>query len=65
MDPFEGGAESVSSEESDDFMLGGGMHLMQNNKPKDYVGHVAEKCADLNQFIMKMDELVKQHGSKN
>jgi len=63
LDPFAAEDEEDEDDQSeDDFMLGGGMHLI--NKPKaqpDYVGQVAEKCADLNQFIMKMDELVQQH----
>jgi hypothetical protein len=40
-------------------MLGGGMHLLNKPKAPDYVGQVAEKCIDLNQFILKMDELVQ------
>ena len=59
LDPF--GDDDNQSEQSDDFMLGGGMHLLNKPKAPDYVGQVAEKCIDLNQFILKMDELVQQH----
>lgn len=37
------------------------MHLLNKPKAPDYIGQVAEKCIDLNQFILKMDELVQQH----
>lgn len=59
LDPFDNDEDDDQSEQSDDFMLGGGMHLLNKPKAPDYVGKVAEKCIDLNQFILKMDELVQ------
>lgn len=62
LDPFEQPADEVESQLSeDDFMLEGGMQLLNKPKMNDYVGQMAEKCVDLNQFISKMDELVQQH----
>lgn len=41
------GANDEEDLSDDDFMLGGGMHLLAKPQP-DYVGQVAEKCVDLN-----------------
>lgn len=37
LDPF-GDADELSEQSDDDFMLGGGMHLMSKPKAPDYVG---------------------------
>ena len=58
LDPF-AARDSASDSSSDDDMLGGGLHLMAGARQPDFVGHVAEKCTDLNQFILKMDQLVR------